>query len=90
MKIGKYSKYKKALRAMVLMGATLTVGGLISSVSAADSLDFKIQNYETRTMTVDGKEVTFRAYEKYSVCSQSGGYDLSVYECVYSGSLFSK
>lgn len=63
MKIGKYSKYKKALRAMVLMGATLTVGGLISSVSAADSLDFKIQNYETRTMTVDGKEVTFRAYE---------------------------
>ena len=46
MKIGKYSKYKKALRAMVLMGATLTVGGLISSVSAADSLDFKIQNYE--------------------------------------------
>lgn len=63
MKIGKYSKYKKALRAMVLMGATLTVGGLISSVSAADSLDFKNQNYETRTMTVDGKEVTFRAYE---------------------------
>lgn len=42
MKIGKHSKYQKALRAMVLMGVAFTVGGLISSVSAADSLDFKI------------------------------------------------
>lgn len=63
MKIGTHSKSKKVLRAMVLMGAAFTVGGLISSVNADDPLDFKIQNYETRTMTVDGKEVTFRAYE---------------------------
>ena len=90
MKIGKYSKYKKALRAMVLMGATLTVGGLISSVSAADSLDFKIQNYETRTMTVDGKEVTFRAYENIPYVANPVDTTYQSMNVYISGSLFSK
>lgn len=79
MERAKHLKYKKILRAMVLMGAVLTVGGMISSAGAAgvinnnsettnmkenaDSLNFEDRTYETRTMKVDGKNVTFRAYE---------------------------
>lgn len=72
MKKSKYASYRKILHGLVLLGTVAAVGGMISSVSAADtagtantidSLTFSNRTYETRTMTVDGKDITFRAYE---------------------------
>lgn len=128
MKQSKYVSYRKILHRVVLLGTVAAVGGMISSVSAADtsgtantigttgiataigtagsenttgftgsangtgftgsanttgtvgtalntvsdnlkrvnamdSLTFSNRTYETRTMIVDGKDITFRAYE---------------------------
>ncbi|WP_295195093.1 subtype B tannase [Veillonella sp.] len=40
-----------------------TAGNSNGGVNTMDSLNFENLTYETRTMSVDGKEITFRAYE---------------------------